>query len=152
MSGDIDAIRQYVTAFDTVSFHAVQKEFSLSYAQVRRVFAELAEKGIVSYDSGFSYKVNKPHIMARHGVQTKARKLDEVDINDALLLRAIWNCVLTDNVSASGVQRSLSISYDSAYRLVEKMDELGLIDYQARKVLITAEEYIERFGAALGLT
>ncbi|MDE6618510.1 MAG: hypothetical protein K2K13_05755 [Clostridiales bacterium] len=148
MNVDIAEIKHYILSFETVSFHMVQEAFSLSYGQVREIFAAFEQQGIVEFESGFSYKVHKPRVLA----WPPARRLDDVDVTDVLLLRAIWNCILTDNVSASGVQRSLSISYDSAYGLIEKMDKLGLIDYGARKVLITADEYIEKFGAALGLT
>ncbi|MDE5593839.1 MAG: hypothetical protein K2I75_07910 [Clostridiales bacterium] len=151
MSVDIDAIRKYVMTFETVSFHTVQKQFSLSYCQVRDIFDQFVQDGIVEFESGFSYNVNKPQLLPVRAVKKRSYNLDEIDPTDELLLRAIWNCILTDNVSASGVQRRLSISYASAYGLVEKMNALGVIDYDARKVLVTAEEYIEKFGTALGL-
>lgn len=143
MAIDITAIKNYLMRLDTVELQVVQQEFSLSYSQVRKIFNELLKQDAVTFVSGFTYKIHKSHITAW---DSERSGLDGIDPNDELLLKALWSCLVNDNVSVSGLQRKLSIGYTLASRLIERMDKLGLISYSQRKVLITAEEYVKRFG------
>lgn len=143
MAINLQAIKNYLMQLDTVELQVVQKEFSLTYSQVRKIFSELLKQDAVSYVSGFTYKIHKSHIVAW---ESDGSGLDGIDPNDELLLKALWLCLVNNNVSASGLQRKLSVGYTLASRLVERMDKLGLISYSNRKVLITAEEYAKRFG------
>lgn len=150
MTINVSAIKNYLVRFDTVNLQTVQKEFSLTYSQVRKLFNELLKQDAVSYDSGFTYKVNKSNIVAWGDMQSESSALDKIDPNDELLLAALWSCIVSGNVSASRLQRELSIGYVLAYRLVDRMNAFGLINYNERKVLITAEEYVKRFGTPFG--
>lgn len=134
----LPTIAQFIMTFDSVHLRSIQQEFSLSYSEVVKAINELIQNDAVSYVSGFTYKVHKDMIMAWIS--------DGVDINDKLFLRAIWFCIISENVSASRLQQDLSISYALATRFIEKMDKLGFISYSERKVLMTPDDYILKFG------
>ena len=158
MPANISEIQDYIMALETVEFPTVQRKYSLSYSETAKIFAALIRDGQVSFISGFSYKVRKKRNYSRADLQELSRrfldteliepasKLDAVNSGDKLLLDALWTCIISNNVSASNLQRRLEIGYSTAYRLIERLDELDLIDYGARKVLITAEEYVKKFG------
>lgn len=146
MDIDISEIKDYLMRFDMVDLQSVQKEFSLTYSQVRRFFYELLKQDAVSFISGFTYKVNKACIIAWDGLSSSGKKLDALDESDEMLIRALRECIKSNNVSASGLQRKLSIRYAFAARLVERLSKLELINYNERKVLITANEFNARFG------
>lgn len=146
MSVDIAAITEYLAPLDTVCLQQVQKEFSLTYIQVRSVFCELLKQNAVSYVSGFTYKIHKTRANACDRTQSCSEKLNAIDDGNEMLIKALRECIISKNVSASGLQRKLLIGYALAARLVESLDDLKLINYNERKVLVTAKEFNLRFG------
>lgn len=146
MSVNIASVKKYIIKFETVNLQTVQKEFSLTYSQVKNIFNELLKQDIVSFVSGFSYKVYKECIVAWDEKPRNGKKLDAIDDSEEMLIKALRECIKSGNVSASGIQRKLSIGYVFATRLVERLCDLELINYNERKVLVTAKEFNARFG------
>lgn len=146
MSVNIAAIKKYLMPLDTVSLQMLQRDFLLSYSEVVKIISELERQDAVSFVSGFTYKVHKKCIIAWDGVPGNGKKLNAIDDSEEMLIKALRECIKSDNVSASGLQRKLSIGYAFAARLVERLGELELINYHERKVLVTAKEFNARFG------
>ena len=67
-----------------------------------------------------------------------------------LYIKALAIAIQTGSVSVSLVQRKCGVGYNHAGKIVEWMESMGYITpfdgKKARKVLITEEEFIERFG------
>ena len=76
----------------------------------------------------------------------KEEKADPGD-NDELLPRAIEVCVEAGQASVSLVQRRLKVGYSRAGRLIDQMEERGLIGphegSKPREVLLTKQQYYE---------
>jgi S-DNA-T family DNA segregation ATPase FtsK/SpoIIIE len=79
----------------------------------------------------------------------------EGEVND-IFLKALWLAVTSQSVSISQLQRRFQIGYARAGGLVDKMERMGFISgnegSKARRVLLTAEGYQERFGTPPELT
>lgn len=74
---------------------------------------------------------------------------DKLDL-DTKLLEAIKLAVEEGKISTSLIQRRLGIGYGRAAQLIDKMEELGVVDKpegaKPRKVLISMEDYIKNFA------
>jgi len=74
---------------------------------------------------------------------------DANEVNE-FFLKALWLAVNTETVSISQLQRRFQIGYSRAGGLVDKMERMGFVSgnegSKARRVLITREQFIERFG------
>ena len=72
---------------------------------------------------------------------------DNDDDTDELLMDAIEMCVDNGQASASALQRRFKIGYTRAGRIIDQMEERGIISgYEGskpRKVLITKERWEE---------
>lgn len=70
--------------------------------------------------------------------------------NDTLFLKALWLAVNGGAVSISLLQRRFRVGYARAGALVDDMERKGFISgnegSKARRVLLTREEFIDRFG------
>ncbi len=75
---------------------------------------------------------------------------DPNEVNE-FFLKALWLAVNTQSVSISQLQRRFQIGYSRAGGLVDKMERMGFVSpnegSKARKVLLTREEFENRFGA-----
>ena len=73
----------------------------------------------------------------------------ESEVSD-LFKKALWLAINTGTVSISQLQRRFQIGYPRAGGLVDKMQQLGYVSEndggRARKVLITREEFEQKFG------
>ena len=74
---------------------------------------------------------------------------DENEVNE-FFLKALWLAVNTKSVSISQLQRRFQIGYARAGGLVDKMERMGFVSgnegSKARRVLLSREEFEERFG------
>ena len=65
---------------------------------------------------------------------------------DPLLLDAIYTAVCQQKVSTSSLQRHLGVGYSRGAKLIDTMEELGIVSPQngskARDVLMTMEDYM----------
>ena len=68
-----------------------------------------------------------------------------------LFLKALWLAVNSETVSISLLQRRFQIGYSRAGGLVDKMERMGFVSgnegSKARRVLLSREEFENRFGA-----
>lgn len=68
-------------------------------------------------------------------------------------LKALWFAVKTGSISISSLQRRFSIGYPTAGKIIDRMEHKGFISAnegsKARKVLMTTDEYISRFGPGI---
>ena len=75
---------------------------------------------------------------------------DGEERNNGEFMNALWFAVNTGTVSISSLQRRFSIGYAKAGGFVDKMEQKGFISgydgSKARKVLLSKEEFISRFG------
>ncbi len=76
---------------------------------------------------------------------------EENDGIDEFFLKALWLAVTSNSVSISQLQRRFQIGYARAGGLVDKMERLGFVSgnegSKARRVLITREEFENKFGS-----
>ncbi|MBR2498475.1 MAG: hypothetical protein IKB67_02050 [Clostridia bacterium] len=67
-----------------------------------------------------------------------------------LFLKALWLAVNSETVSISLLQRRFQIGYSRAGGLVDKMERMGFVSgnegSKARRVLLSREEFVNRFG------
>ena len=72
--------------------------------------------------------------------------------NNEMFLRALWFAVNSGTISISSMQRRFGIGFSRAGGIMDKMDRMGFVSPneggRARKVLLTREEYEEKFGQA----
>ena len=72
--------------------------------------------------------------------------------NSDIFLRALWFGVNAGTISISAMQRRFGIGFSKAGGIMDKMDRMGLVSQnegsKARRVLLTREEYEQRFGQA----
>ena len=73
------------------------------------------------------------------------------ETND-IFLRALWFAVTSGTISISSMQRRFGIGFSRAGNIMDKMDRMGFVSpnegSKARRVLLTREEYAEKFGEA----
>ena len=74
----------------------------------------------------------------------------ETSENDTLFLKALWLAVNSGGISISLLQRRFRVGYARAGAIVDDMERKGFISAnegsKARRVLLTREEFINRFG------
>ena len=74
----------------------------------------------------------------------------EGDGVNEFFLKALWLAVTSGTVSISQLQRRFQIGYARAGGLVDKMERMGFVSgnegSKARRVLLTREEFIEKYG------
>ena len=81
------------------------------------------------------------------GFGGEAQEDDEVDY---VYVEALRNVILSGSASISLVQRKCSVGYNKAGKIIEWMEDQGYISAfdgaKARKVLITPEQFEEKYG------
>ena len=67
-----------------------------------------------------------------------------------LFLQALWLAVNSQTASISQFQRRFGIGYAKAGGLIDKMERMGFVSgnegSKARRVLLSKEDYTDRFG------
>ena len=67
-----------------------------------------------------------------------------------IMLKSLWLAVNTQSISISLLQRRFQIGYARAGGIVDKMEQMGFVSgnegSKARRVLLSKEEFISRFG------
>lgn len=123
----------------------------ISDREINNIVNYVKEKNAAYYDDGlkeYLERVNKPK-------QEEAAAIDggeeDGDSLDEFFLKALWLAVTSNSVSISQLQRRFQIGYARAGGLVDKMERLGFVSgnegSKARRVLITREEFENRFGS-----
>ncbi len=75
---------------------------------------------------------------------------DNTEAND-VFLKALWFAVNSGNISISSMQRRFGMGFSKAGGIMDKMDRMGFVSpsegsNKPRKVLLSREEFVERFG------
>ena len=114
----------------------------ISDKEVERVVDFIKGNSSARYDEDIIEKIDngKP-------VNINESSNNHEDEADELLPRAIEIAVDTGKISASYIQRRLKVGFSRAARIIDQMEERGLIGPQdgskPREVLITKEDYLE---------
>ena len=76
--------------------------------------------------------------------------VENADEEDNLFVKALWLAVNSGVVSISSLQRRFKVGFSRAGRLVDKMEEMGFVSpnegSRARRVILSKEEFVNRFG------
>lgn len=114
----------------------------ISDKEVERVVDFVKGMSVTKYDEDIMEKIDngKP-------VNINDASNNPEDDADELLPRAIEIAVDTGKISASYIQRRLKVGFSRAARIIDQMEDRGLIGPQdgskPREVLITKEDYME---------
>ena len=84
-----------------------------------------------------------------------ATEFEDIDLDDPLFLEAVKTVIMNKQGSVSLLQRKLGIGYQRAARLIDQLEEAGVVEpysgSKAREVLVD-ETFIEKLMAARSLT
>ncbi len=121
----------------------------ISGREISNIVEYIKEKNEAYYDDDivkFLDNETKPKVeeSASSSADDGGEKLDNEFIN------AVWFAVTTGTVSISSLQRRFGLGWPKAGGYIDKMEQKGFISgydgSRARKVLITKEDFIARFG------
>ncbi len=119
----------------------------VSDSEVKKVVAAVTQNGAPEYNADVIEKIEKEEIYNPDG--------DDPGDCDEFLAEAIDMAITSGSISTSLLQRRFKIGYNRAGRIVDQMEERGIISgldgNKPRQVLITRDEYNEmlmngRFG------
>ena len=116
--------------------------------EVERVVSFVKEGHKVHYDDKAIKEVEKISSEVGDGSAGGTGKISGADgDNDPMLLQAIETAIEAGKISTSLLQRKMSIGYGRAAKIIDKMEEMGIVSPQVgmkpRNVLITKEQYQE---------
>ena len=113
----------------------------ISDKEVERIVDFIKGNSTVRYDEDIIEKIDNGKAV---NINESSDREDEAD---ELLPKAIEIAVDTGKISASYIQRRLKVGFSRAARIIDQMEERGLIGPQdgskPREVLITKEDYLE---------
>ena len=120
----------------------------ISAAEIERVVEFLKANGEANYDTEVIEKIDQT--VAEKEVREKAATEESPDTEsyDPMLPDAVDVILETGQASTSMLQRRLKLGYSRAARLVDQMEEMGIVGpfegSRPRKILITRESWNER--------
>ncbi|MBQ8932073.1 MAG: DUF87 domain-containing protein [Ruminiclostridium sp.] len=122
----------------------------VSDKEVERVVNFIKDSFILEYDDDVINEVERQTELVR----SNDKKSDmtgeggDIDVNDEKLEEAIRVVVEAGQASTSSLQRRLKLGYGRAARLIDIMEEMGIVGpsegSKPRQVLMTREQYYER--------
>lgn len=121
----------------------------VSDGEVKKVVAAVTQNGAPEYNADVIEKIEKEEVYAPDG--------DDPGDCDEFLAEAIDMAITSGSISTSLLQRRFKIGYNRAGRIVDQMEERGIISgldgNKPRQVLISRDEYNEmlmngRFGGS----
>ncbi len=125
----------------------------ISDGEVERIVGFVRDQGICSYDEEVIKAVDCIPVSTgkKKGAYSPSASNDDKDEQggneDKLLYDAIEMVVESGTASASYLQRKFSIGYSRAARIIDRMEELGIVSgndgSKPRQVLISKERYYE---------
>jgi len=124
----------------------------ISDREISNVVTYIKEKNAAYYDDELKEFLDKS-LHPKQEENSAGMNGDEEDSDglDDFFLKALWLAVTSNSVSISQLQRRFQIGYARAGGLVDKMERLGFVSgnegSKARRVLITREEFENRFGS-----
>ena len=118
----------------------------ISTAEIERVVEFLKANGEANYDTEVIEKIDQT--VAEKEVREKTAADAEAVEYDPLLSDAVDVILETEQASVSMLQRRLKLGYSRAARLVDQMEEMGIVGpfegSKPRKILVTRESWHER--------
>ena len=124
----------------------------LSDEEIEKIVTYIKSQADVEYNNDVMSEIEKNATMDKK--QTAASAGDSVDDGtDDMLLRAMDIGSECEVISVSLLQRKLRIGYARAARIVDELDEMGLVGPaegggKPRKFLMTRAQYLERISSA----
>ena len=122
----------------------------ISDKEIERVVNFIKDSFILEYDDDVMNEVERQAELVR----TNDKKSDtsaesgDIDVSDDKLEEAIRVVVEAGQASTSSLQRRLKLGYGRAARLIDIMEEMGIVGpsegSKPRQVLMTREQYYER--------
>ena len=125
----------------------------VSDAEVEKICEFIrATNGTAQYDENFTSKMKEYSAQCGNKKGGKAESdlsLPSADGSDNKYVDAIRIAIEENRVSTSLLQRKLGIGYSRAAKIIDRMEEEGLVSKQdgskPRSILISAEQFIERY-------
>ena len=117
----------------------------VSEQEVERVVSFVKSGGSAEYDDNIMVEIERQAAIEKHN---KTGLAEDAPEGDAMLDEAIRVVVENGQASTSLLQRRLKLGYARAARIIDEMEERGIVGpYEGakpRKVLITKEQLMER--------
>ena len=122
----------------------VQSPFISSDA-AQKIVNYIKENNDCDFDEAATAFINNSRPASEGGLDDGAEELVE-----QVYIEALRHVIQIGSASISMIQRKCSVGYNKAGRIIEWMEEMGYISTfdgaKARKVLITPEEFEEKYG------
>ncbi|MBQ9459324.1 MAG: DNA translocase FtsK, partial [Oscillospiraceae bacterium] len=119
----------------------------ISAAEIERVVEFLKAHGEADYDESVIEKIEQT-VAEKENRDSAAAEPAETDSDDELLEQAVEVILETGQASTSMLQRRLKLGYSRAARIVDQMEERGIVGpfegSKPRKILITRESWSNR--------
>ena len=121
----------------------------VSEKEVEEIVAFIKDQGITSYDDGIIESIEKEAARCgnKHGSADAAADAADDGEADNMLKPAIELAIESGKISTSLIQRRLSLGYGRAAKLIDKMEQMGIVSapegQKPRTVLISKEQYME---------
>ncbi len=121
----------------------------VSDEEVERVVEYVKKSASADYDDSVMDEIERQAVMGKQkGAQAQNAQSEEGDDADSMLDDAIRVVVEAGQASTSLLQRRLKLGYSRAARIIDQMEERGVVGpYEGskpRKVLITKEQLMEQ--------
>ncbi len=128
-----------------VEMPLLQERFQLKYSETVRILSDLLQNRIVKYCDGFTYELNEQDLKSQESYASFSPSKEQ----QPMFIKALWECIKIGSAAPSLIQRKCSVGYVMAQKALDWMEENGFISSgygSARKVQISREEFIARFG------
>ena len=120
----------------------------ISAAEIERVVTFLKANGEANYDREVIEKIDQAVAEKEHPEKPAQEEAPEEELGDAMFPDAVDVILETGQASVSMLQRRLKLGYSRAARLVDQMEEMGIVGpfegSKPRKILITRESWERR--------
>jgi Ftsk gamma domain len=137
---------EVVVQYDHASASLLQRRLAVGYARAARLIDQLEAAGVLGPAEG-----SKPREVLIHSPNEILKDIPsrEEPKDEDLLEKAVKVVIQYDRSSASLLQRRLSIGYARAARLIDELEEIGVVGpahgADPREVLIKSyEEFVEK--------
>ena len=114
-------------------------------SEIVKVVDFVKNNGAATYDEDVAKQIDE---LATQEKNSKGREEQSASSSDPMIDRAIELVVETGTASTSFLQRRLSVGYARGARIIDELEEMGIIGpsegSKGRKVLLTKEQWLER--------
>jgi len=132
--------------YDRHQLGAGDDGFSLALKEVEQVVAFVKNKDTANYDEKVIEEIEKQAVAEKGGKSSEEG--GGFDEKDDMLSAAIECVIEAGQASTSYLQRRLKLGYARAARLIDEMEEMGVVGpfegSKPRQVLMTRQQWMER--------